>query len=273
MKNGRSTVSMCACAHVRMCACAPVLGGLKNVMATWSHAHMATCLLLLLPLFSAAQTVGRLRFSIDPPTGYEFVLDHKYRMAQQEVELSAGPHHFSFWAPQRMVMDTTLIVMENSIRDVRLRLPFSNDYRFYEQAVRTDRKKVWTGVVLPSVLTAGAVALTAGSFVGYKRAHDRLRDDEADYINGSDPAALAGLKSEIIPRHKDEFREKRGFFYASVGVCTVVAAGSAWLIARHTKRDRPRFFDSEKVKFDGLVWMPSGDDAGMWMAGLHFDIR
>ena len=59
--------------------------------------------LLFLTILSTAQSAGKLRFSIDPPTGYQFVLDHKVRMAQQEVELSAGPHHFSFWAPQRMV--------------------------------------------------------------------------------------------------------------------------------------------------------------------------
>lgn len=239
----------------------------------WPSIIMLAGLPGMLPVCTTAQSVGRLRFMVDPPTGYEFVLDHKYRMAQQEVELSTGPHHFSFWAPQRMVTDTTLIVMENSIRDVRLRLPFSNDFRFHEQAVRSDRKKVWTRVVLPSVLTAGAVGATVGTFLGYQRAHHRLRDDREAYINGSDPGALASLKSDVIPRHKDEFRAKRGLFLASAGVCAVVAAGTTWLIVRHARRERPTFFDREKVKFDGLVWMPTGRGTGVWMAGLHYDIR
>ena len=229
--------------------------------------------LLFLTILSTAQSAGKLRFSIDPPTGYQFVLDHKFRMAQQEVELSAGPHHFSFWAPQRMVTDTTLIVMTNSIREVRLRLPFSNDFRLHEQALRADKRKVWTGVVLPAVLTAGAVGATVGTFIGYKRAHDRLVDDRAAYTNGSDPGALASLRSDVIPRHKDEFRARSGMFLVTAGVSALVAAGSAWLIVRHAERDRPKFFDREKVMFDGLVWLPSSEQQGVWMAGLHLDIR
>ena len=43
-----------------------------------------------------AQSAGKLRLMIDPGAGYQFVLDKKYRMQQREVELSTGPHHFTF---------------------------------------------------------------------------------------------------------------------------------------------------------------------------------
>ena len=121
---------MCPCAHVRMWA------WVSGAMGTWAHVRMVTCIAILLACSSAAQTVGKLRLMVDPGNNFQFVLDHKYRMQQREVELSTGPHHFSIWAPQRMVVDTTLIVLPDQSRDVFIRLPFSSEYGAYEQELR-----------------------------------------------------------------------------------------------------------------------------------------
>ncbi len=132
---------------------------------------------------------------------------------------------------------------------------------------------MWLDVALPSVVTLGAGILCYSTFKQYKDAHDQLSADEDAYRLGADPAALAGLKQEVIPRHQDEFKDKRGVFYVSAGLFAAVAAGSAWMIIRYNKRPDPKFFDREKVKFDGLVWLPSENDGGMWLTGIHLDLR
>ena len=258
---------MCPCAHVRMWA------WVSGAMGTWAHVRMVTCIAILLACSSAAQTVGKLRLMVDPGNNFQFVLDHKYRMQQREVELATGQHHFSFWAPERVVVDTTLTVLENGTREVFVRLPYSAEYRAYQEELRVLKKRMWLEVALPSAVTLGAGILAYSTFKQYKNAHDQLSADEEAYRSGADPVQLAYLKGDIIPNHKSEFRDKRGIFFATAGLFTAVAAGSAWMIVRYNKRSDPKFFDREKVKFDGLVWVPTGNNGGMWLAGLHLNLR
>ena len=234
---------------------------------------VSTYVLALLAFTTSGQTVGKLRLMIDPGAGFEFVLDHKYRMQQREVELSTGPHHFTIWAPERTMVDTTFIVLENQTRDVMVRLPFSPEYRAYEEDLRQEKKKMWLNVAVPAAATLGAGILTYSTFKRYRNAYDQLAADEDAYRTGADPRSLEQLKSEVIPRHKDEFTDRRGLFFVSVGILGAVAAGSTYMIMRYTKRPVPKFFDREKVKFDGLVWLPSGDDGGMWLTGVHLNLR
>lgn len=229
--------------------------------------------LALLAVPCVAQTVGKLRLMVDPGNNFQFVLDHKYRMQQREVELATGQHHFSFWAPERVVFDTTLVVLENEMREVFVRLPYSAEYRAYQEELRVLKKRMWLEVALPSAVTLGAGILAYSTFKQYQNAHDQLTADEEAYTSGADPAQLASLKGDIIPNHKSEFRDKRGIFFATAGLFTAVAAGSAWMIVRYNKRSDPKFFDREKVKFDGLVWLPSHDNGGLLLAGLHLDLR
>ena len=91
----------------------------------------------VLPMNTAqAQTSGKLRLLVDPGDSYEFVVDHQFRMQQREVELTTGPHHFSFWAPKRMVVDTTLVVEEGRTKSVVLYLPYSKDYLVYQRELQ-----------------------------------------------------------------------------------------------------------------------------------------
>ena len=74
---------------------------------------LATAMLVVAVMASGmsavqAQTSGKLRLVVDPGDSYEFVLDHQFRMQKREVELLTGPHHFSFWAPERSIVDTTI---------------------------------------------------------------------------------------------------------------------------------------------------------------------
>ena len=221
---------------------------------------------------TTAQAAGKLRFIVDPGSGYSFVLDHQYRMQQREVDLIAGPHHFTFWAPERRMIDTTINVVEGRTREITILLPYSDEYRKYERDLRDLKKQTWLNVALPSVLTIGAGVLMGSGYRKYKNAHEQLEADEQAYRSGSDPLRIAQLKDVLIPSHKSELADKRGVFYLTTGVFAAVAAGSAYMIIRHAKRPAPSFRDAEKVRFDGLVWVPSSG-GGYFMTGLHIDLR
>jgi hypothetical protein len=83
---------------------------------------------------------------VDPGSGYAFVLDHQYRMQQREVDLIAGPHHFTFWAPERRMIDTTINVVEGRTREITILLPYSDEYRNYERDLRDLKKQTLLNV-------------------------------------------------------------------------------------------------------------------------------
>src|SRR5689334_1490100 len=105
----------------------------------WRALASTAALVAVTSLF--AQTTGKLRLLIDPGSNYHFVLDHQYRMQQREVELSPGPHHFSFWAPERKVTDTTVTVEAGRSKDFILRLSYSPDYVAYQRELGAYKKE------------------------------------------------------------------------------------------------------------------------------------
>ena len=233
---------------------------------------MALILLLLLPFGLRAQTVGKLRLTVDPGSNYSFVLDRKFRMAQREVELSAGPHHFTFWAPQRRMLDTTLTVEPGRTREIWVRLPYSAEFVAYERELVRQKNQNWLRMVLPSALTLGTGILAWSGWRRYKEANDRLEDDLQLYRSSSDPAELEDLRTLVIPANKDAFKDRQRAFFLAAGAFTAVAAASTWMVVRTARQKAPTFHDAEKVKFDGLVWLPAPGGRGMWLTGMHWDL-
>jgi hypothetical protein len=234
------------------------------VMLAFSHFHLST--------LTFGQSTGTLRLLIDPGDSYQFVLDGKYRMQEREVKLMEGPHTFTFWAPTRSMVDTVLRVVPDRTTDVVLRLPYSPEYLAYQQELRQLEKQQWLGRVLPSALTLGTGVWAALSFADYKDAHDRLEADEALYTTSANPRELELLKSSVVPQHQQEFKEARTMFYVSGGVFLASAAFTTWSIIKASRRPAPTFQDKEKVKFDGLVWVP-GARGGSLAMGLSIPVR
>ena len=79
-------------------------------------------------------------------------------------------------------------------------------------------------------------------------------------------------KIVLIPGHKSDLADKRSVFYVTTGLFAAVTVGSTWMIIRNAKRGAPKFNDTERVKFDGLVWLPS-DRGGYFMTGMHINLR
>lgn len=234
------------------------------VVVTFSHFHLSTLIF--------GQSTGTLRLLVDPGDSYRFVLDGKYRMQEREVKLMEGPHTFTFWAPTRSMVDTVLRVLPDRTTDVVIRLPHSPEYVAYTREMQQLRKEQWLGRVLPTAVTLGTGVWAVSSFVQYKDAHEQLEADEALYTTSATPRELELLKSEVVPRHQEEFKDARTMFFVSSGVFLASAAFTTWSIIKASKRPVPTFEDKEKVRFEGLVWVP-GARGGSLAMGLSIPVR
>lgn len=233
-------------------------------LATFAHVLLATSTL--------GQSTGTLRLLVDPGDSYQFVLDGKYRMQEREVKLLEGPHTFTFWAPTRSMVDTVLRVLPDRTTDVVIRLPHSPEYMAYTRELQQLKKEQWLGRVLPSAVTLGTGIWAVSSFGNYKDAHEQLEADEALYTSSATPRELEQLKSTELPRHQQEFKDARTMFYVSGGVFLASAAFTTWSIIKASRKPAPTFEDMEKVRFEGLVWVP-GRQGGSLAMGLTIPIR
>ena len=217
-----------------------------------------------------AQTSGELRLEIDPPTSFSYRLDHQFTMQRPELELLEGAHHFSFWAPQRNMVDTTITIAGGEARSLALRLPFSKEYLVYQRDLKAFRNDRQVMRLIPAVATGASLLYTSIRYSKMKKAHDRLDDDRQAYNEAASPNAITVLKSETIPSHEDEFDKARTGYLVAAGVTMLFAAATTYLYLRSAKTKKPVFIDTEKLRFDGLSWTP-GTDGGEWTGGLTWN--
>lgn len=217
-----------------------------------------------------AQNSGKLRMVVDPGDSYEFIVDHQFRMQQREVELSTGPHHFSFWAPERMIVDTTLLVEEGRTKSVVLHLPYSKDFLVYQRDKQQYQRTMRKYRLLPVVVTGGAALYTVLSYSKAKKAHDQLETDRADYDENRSPHRIGVLKTQTIPDHKDDFKKANTRYIAAAGVTALFAGVTIYLYHLSGKIPDPKYIDKEKLRFDGLSWMPD-EHGGTWMGGITWN--
>lgn len=241
------------------------LGIMPTFMVMIKRAISATFVVFSLGATSVAQKTGTLRMLIEPGTNFEFVVDHKYRMQQREVKLGEGLHHFSFWAPERNIVDTSVFVIADRTSDLVLRLPYSPEYVQF----RKDMGNYENGRLmrkLSPVLLVGGLVWTGLSISSYGKAKDQLDMDRTAYATGVDPATITRLKINI-EEHNADLRKARTSLYAGTAL-SVVGAGVIYYVWHKTKaKGKPVFEDKERVRFDGLSWMPDRQ-GGFWYAGL-----
>ena len=218
-----------------------------------------------------AQTSGKLRMVVDPGDSYEFVVDHQFRMQEREVELTTGPHHFSFWAPQRMVVDTTLLVEEGRTKSVMLYLPYAKEYLVYQRELQQYQRAMRKHRVIPMVATGGAALFTVLSYSKARKAHNQLEDDRTAYEENRSPTLIGVLKDQTIPDHKDDFKKANTQYLVAAGVTALFAGATVYLYHMSGKINKPTYIDKEKLRFDGLSWMP-GPQGGTWMGGITWNI-
>ncbi len=218
------------------------------------------------------QSSGQLKFTFEPDKGMEYVLDGKYRMSEHETTLIEGAHRFTFWAPERSMLDTTINVLPDVSTEVFVRLRYTQDFVDHRKAAqRYERNKRWA-TYLPPVIVVGAATWAATSLVNLSKADQDLSDLAASYSTSSDPAGIQRLKYDEIPAAKTDLSSARTQAYVASGVFVVSLAGTLWLRHRMANSTAPVFEDKEKVRFDGLVWIP-GASGGTWAGGVSIPLR
>lgn len=219
-----------------------------------------------------AQSSGQLRFTFEPDKGMEYVLDDKFRMSDHTPTLIEGSHRFIFWAPERSMLDTTINVLPDVSTDVFVRLRYTQDFVDHRKAAqRYERNKRWS-TYLPPAITAGAAAWATVSIINLDKADSDLNELASSYESSSDPAGIRRLKNEDIPAAKSDLSAARTQAYVATGVFAVTLAGTLWLRHRVANSSAPIFEDKEKVRFDGLVWIPDAR-GGAWAGGISIPLR
>ncbi len=220
-----------------------------------------------------AQSTGKLRILCEPVGTSSYVVDSKHRMNDREITLMEGAHRLVFWAPERRMLDTTVMVVAGTTKEVRAQLRYSEEYIAYRaQADRFVRNDRWLKYGTP-VVTAGA-GVWAG--VSIARAIDARKDLDAlqdEYTSSADPGGLLDLKSTRIPDANDALRRSRTMAYVSSGVFALSACALWYVNERRKEHKAPVFEDKEKVRFEGLVWVPGSNTGGTWAMGLTIPIR
>ena len=227
---------------------------------------------MILAVSVSAQRTGTVRLFVDPGNDYSFVLDGKYRMQERELTLSEGQHTFTLWAPQRAMVDTTFDVIRDSLSVLTVRLPYSVEYVAYTQELSRYRKENFLTRSIPAVVTLGLGIWSGIQYGNYRSAYNDLNALNDSYADLSVPRQITELKQEQIPAAQDELGQQRTLFFVSAGLFTAGVVGT-WMAFQKTKtRAIPRFEDKEKLRFDGLVWIP-GPQGGTWAAGLTIPVR
>jgi len=222
---------------------------------------------LVMPLVAAAQNTGTLRLLVDPGHNFEFVLDKQYRMQQREVKLGEGLHHFAFWAPERMIVDTNVFVIADRTTDFVLKLPYSPEYMQYRQELAKYETKRRVARTIPTVATVAGLFWTGVNVVKYQKVRQDLEKDQENYDINVDPGSIRTLKDQTIPQHNEDLRSARTGLYTSIGF-TAVAAGVTYFLYRRSARwERPTLNDKQKVLFEGLTWVPTRN-GGFFHAGI-----
>lgn len=244
----------------------------------WPSPHALPAAVFALALLvtgssTKAQNTGQLRFRFEPDRSMQYVLDGKYRLTDRELTLEEGSHRFTFWAPERVMIDTAFVVEAGRSKDVLVRLLYSQDYVDHRNALaRHHSQQRIASLWLPAV-TVGTGAWATVAWVGLAKSHSTLMDLEDSYSTLSDPDRIAALKEIDIPNAQADLRSARTHTYVATGVFAASAAVTVLLRKKLAARPEPVFEDKERIRFEGLVWQPDIHRGGTWAAALSIPIR
>ena len=220
----------------------------------------------------SAQVPGKLRLLVDPGHNYQFKVDGGLAQQVREIELLQGQHQFRFWAPGRLVIDTTLLVVPDRLTNATVRLPIDPVYTAYRMELRSYKRKRRAVRMLPIAITTVACVWTGNAWHRHNQAYHQLQDDRDSYATSVDPAYLVELKNETIPQDQEELKSTRSTLVLATGVTALCAAGTIFSFVKSSKWERPVYKDGQKVIFDGLAFSPALNGDG-WMFNLALKFK
>lgn len=221
---------------------------------------------------SFAQATGQVRIMSEPDLGMRYVLDNKYELNDREITLTEGDHRFIFWAPEHQMLDTSIFVMGNWTIDLKVKLRRPYEYVAYRSAVEKFERKQRLGRIIPPIVAGGIGVWAVISNINYANANSELQDLGDLYRTSSDPGEIFRLKEEQIPDAKDRFANARTQAYVSTGLFVASLGAVAYIRKKAAQAKPPVYEDQEKVKFEGLVWVP-GPSGGTWATAITIPLR
>ncbi len=218
---------------------------------------------------------AEVKFWVQPYNLVEYILDGVERLKQVEypaARFTEGDHRLLFWAPNCSILDTTIHVVGGTDMALRKVLKQTPEYlaNKREHFKVWGQKALWKG--LPLLLTVG-FGMKAFSD---KQAHDQAYDDlhalQDSYATMLSPSSIEQTKANTIPVAQGELDATRRRMTLSLALCGVGAVATVYGFIRAKKLSYPEYQDKEKIRFDGLAWLPTGQ-GGMYLAQLSIPLR
>lgn len=211
---------------------------------------------------SEAQDSGKLRLLIDSGGTFKVRVDGGPVQSVRELELTPGPHALRIWAPTRLVTDTNVVVVQDRMSDVIMKLSVDPDHTAYRMEMRSFQRKRRAWRLIPIGLTVGSGAWMLTALKKQNDAYDQLHEDRDSYGAASDPLVIARLKNEVLPARQDDLATARSRLTVASGVTIAMAACTVAAFWRSAKFKRPVFDDKQKLRFEGLAFAPSWQGEG-----------
>lgn len=226
-------------------------------------------------LDSFAQDSVEVQMLVQPWHQVEYILNGNERLKTVDVpavRLPVGDHRLIFWAPNCGILDTVLHVVSGPAMELRKVLKPTPAYLAYQRSSRQVwiRKALWKGV--PGLFTIGFGIKALSDHQAHDQAFDDLHELRDSYSTLSSPNDIQALKQVAIPAAQDELERTRKHLTTSLVLCGVGALATVYGFIRAGKLKYPAYEDKEKIRFDGLAWVPVGD-GGMYLAGISIPIR
>lgn len=227
------------------------------------------------PSMAQTRDSAEVRFWVNPYNQVEYILDGVERLKQAEypaARFTAGDHRLIFWAPHCSILDTTLHVVggvDMALRKVLKQTPEYLAYKKVRSGVGT-KKALWRAV--PVLFTAGFGIKALVDRRAHDQAYDELHALRDSYYKMTSPSAIEVTKRSSIPAAQDKLDATRRQLSISLALCGVGALATVYGFIRAGKLTYPEYEDKEKVRFDGMAWIPTAQ-GGMYLAQLSIPLR
>ncbi|MEZ4738059.1 MAG: hypothetical protein R2818_01575 [Flavobacteriales bacterium] len=134
-----------------------------------------------------------------------------------------------------------------------MRLPLSPEYVEYRAVLgRFQTKKRWMRAT-PLLALTGTLMRTGIAYDRCNQAANTLEEDQDLYEIDVDPESIAGLKGTTCQGLQGCADEP----LCCIGLYVLAGAATWYLFDRTAGWEVPVFEDKEKLRFDGLSWMPN----------------
>lgn len=237
----------------------------------------STLVFMVIAAASMAQTrdSAEVRFWVNPYNQVEYILDGVERLKQAEypaARFTAGDHRLIFCAPHCSILDTTLHVVggvDMALRKVLKQTPEYVAYKRVRSGVGT-KKALWRAV--PVLFTAGFGIKALVDRHAHDQAYDELHALRDSYYKMTSPSGIEETKRSSIPAAQDKLDATRRQLSISLALCGVGALATVYGFIRAGKLTYPEYEDKEKIRFDGMAWIPTAE-GGMYRAQLSIPLR